>query len=118
LQQMLWLLDEHRPRGIVVIDGLAARFFHVWLGVTSEDKAAAMAGALPAGRKRTQVGSTHPGVFGAVGVARDLADRHLAAQRSRFARELSQRIVQWSETNRLSPIVLAGAGETVDAALV
>ena len=117
LQQMLWLFDEHRPRGIVVIDGITARFFHVWLGVITEDKAAAMAGELPAGRKRKLVGSSHPGVFGAVGVARDLADRHLAAQRGRFGRELAQRIAQWSETRKLSPIVLAGASEAIDAIL-
>lgn len=117
LQQMLWVLDEHRPRGVVMIDGTKARFFHLWLGLVTEDKAAAVESALPAGRKKKLVGSSHPGIFGAVGVARDVADDHLAAQRSRFGRELAGRIVRWSETHGLSPIVLAGAGEAIDAAL-
>lgn len=84
LQQMLWILDEHRPRGVVVLDGAKARFFHLWLGVITEDKAASVDSEFPAGRKKKLIGSSHPGIFGAVGVARDLADKHLAAQRSRF----------------------------------
>lgn len=116
LQQMLWILDEHRPRGVVVLDGAKARFFHLWLGVITEDKAASVDSEFPAGRKKKLIGSSHPGIFGAVGVARDLADKHLAAQRSRFGRVLAQRILRWSETHGLSPIVLAGVGEAIDAA--
>lgn len=117
LQQMLWVVDEHRPRGVVVVDGTRARFFHLWLGTIVEDKAAAFASEPPAGRKKKLVGSSHPGIFGAVGVARDFAASHAAVQRSRFARDLAQHIVHWIEDRRASPTVLAGAGDMVDAVL-
>jgi hypothetical protein len=118
LQQMLWVLDEHRPRGVVVVDDSKARFFHLWLGMITEDKTAAVAGDFPVGRKKQLVGSSHPRMFlKAGGVARDLADSHMAAQRRIFARELAQRIERWSEDRRVSPILLAGTGHVADATL-
>ncbi len=113
LQQMLWVLDEHRPRGVVVVDGTKAQFFYLWLGSITEDKEAAYVGDLPAGQKKKLVGSSHPAVFGPAGVARDYADSHAAAQRSRFARELAKHIARWSEERRASPLVLAGADDVV-----
>ena len=41
LQQMIWVLDEHRPRGAILIDGSGGRFFRFWLGTVTEDEAAA-----------------------------------------------------------------------------
>lgn len=38
LQQMAWVLDEHRQRGAVLIDGTGARFFRFWLGKVMEDE--------------------------------------------------------------------------------
>lgn len=76
-----------------------------------------MAGDLAPGRKKKLVGSSHPGVFGQVGVARDLAKSHLTAQRSRFVRELAQRVASWTETNAISPIAVAGAGDVGDMLL-
>jgi len=117
LEQMLWVLDEHQPRGVVVIEGTKARFFILWLGTISEDAGAAFEVDIAPGRKRKLVGSPRPGVFGQVGVARDFAKDHLMAQRSHFARELAQRIASWSEANAISPIALVGAGDVGDMVL-
>jgi hypothetical protein len=115
LQQMLWVVDEHRPRGVVVIEGSRARFFHLWLGSITEDKTAAISANTPAGRKKYLVGTSHPGVFKRHGFQRDRAADQKAAERSRFAREVAQRIASWGEERRISPIVLAGSNDLMDA---
>jgi hypothetical protein len=115
LQQMLWVVDEHRPRGVVVVESSKARFFHLWLGTIAEDKAAAVSADAPAGRRKYLVGTSHPDVFKRHGAQRDRAEDQKAAQRRRFAHELAQRIVSWSEERRISPIILAGSNDVVDA---
>jgi release factor family 10 len=118
LQQMLWVLDEHRPRGIVVADGSKARFFCLWLGKITEDKSAAFTGDFAPGRKKGLVGTSHPRMFSkAGGVDRDFSGSRMAVQRGRFARTLVPHLMQWSEERRLSPIAVVGVGDMVDRVL-
>lgn len=115
LQHMLWLLDEHRPRGVVVISGSGARFFEFFLGALTEDEPAAFSPDTSKWRLRYLVGPSHPGVTKRSGVQRDRARDHMAAQRKSFARELARRIGDWAKEKAISPIILAGASELASA---
>lgn len=39
LKQLLWLLDEHQPCGVAVVDHSGARFYRFWMGEVEEQKA-------------------------------------------------------------------------------
>src|SRR5581483_10409513 len=71
LQQMTWVLDEHRPRGAVLIDGSGARFFRFWLGVVTEDEGASYSVDLSSWRKPHLVGPSTSVVAKQHGVNRD-----------------------------------------------
>jgi hypothetical protein len=116
LQHMLWLLDEHRSRGVVVIEGSGARFFQFWLGSITEDRTAAFSADISSWRAKHLVGPSHPGVSKRHGVQRDRVRDRMAAHRNRFARELARRISRWAEEREIGPIVLAGINEMVDTA--
>lgn len=38
LGQLMWILDEHQPHGVLVVDRNGARFFRYWLGEIEEQK--------------------------------------------------------------------------------
>lgn len=115
LQHMLWLLDEHRPRGVVVVDGSGARFFEFFLGAITEDEPAAFSPDTSKSRLKHLVGPSHPGVSKRHGIQRDRARNHMTAQRKRFARELARRISDWANKRAISPVLLAGTNEIASA---
>lgn len=114
LQQMAWVLDEHRPRGAVLVDGSGARFFRFWLGTVSEDEPAAFFLDFSSWRKPHLVGPSTSGVGKQYGVQRDRVEGRIAAQRSRFAGTLAQRIARWASEGGLSPVVIVGGSGEVD----
>ena len=115
LQQMIWVLDEHRPRGAILIDGSGARFFRFWLGTVTEDEAAAFFIDYSSWRKPHLVGPSTSAVSKQYGVQRDRVKDRMAAQRSRFVRALADRIVSWSNEGRISPVLLVGGPGDVEA---
>jgi len=117
LQQMAWMLDEHRLRGAVLIDGSGARFFRFWLGSVTEDEAAKLFIDYSSWRKPHLAGTTVSGLGKQFGVQRDKFEERVAAQRRRFAHGLAQKIVQWASEGEMSPVVLVGMPEDVDEIL-
>lgn len=115
LQQMIWVLDEHRPRGAILIDGSGARFFRFWLGTITEDEAAAFSIDYSSWRKPHLVGPSTSAVPKQFGVQRDRIKDRMTAQRSRFDRVLADRIMSWSSEGGLSPILLVGGPGDVEA---
>lgn len=112
LQHMAWVLDEHRLRGAVLLDGSGARFFRFWLGTVAEDPSFAFSMDISSWRKPQLVGPSTPGVSKRSGVQRDRFATRAAEQRNRFLRQLAQRIIDWSKEAQINPIVLVGqAGE-------
>lgn len=109
LQQMTWVLDEHRPRGAIVIDGSGARFFRFWLGTVIEDEPAVFSVDISSWRKPHLVGPSTSAVAKQFGVQRDRVAARMAAQRDRFVRTLGQRVVAWSGERDLDQVVLVGA---------
>ncbi len=114
LQQMVWVLDEHRLRGAVLIGGAGARFFRFWLGTVAEDPPLMFSLDLSSWRKPHLVGPSTPGVAKQYGVQRDRVAARAAEQRSQFLNRLRQHIIDWSTDAQISPIVLAGEPKEIE----
>jgi hypothetical protein len=115
LHQMAWILDEHRPRGAVVVDGTGARFFRFWLGTVDENPEHAFSLDVSSWRKPYLVGPSTPGVSKRHGIQRDRVSARAAAQRQHFLKKVSHRITEWAEDANISRIVLIGSGEETGA---
>jgi peptide subunit release factor 1 (eRF1) len=115
LQQMMWVLDEHRPRGAIVIDGAGARFFRFWLGKVTEDEAAAFHVDYSSWRRPHLVGPSTSAVSKQHGVQRDRVAHRAEAQRDRFSRALRARIERWAAEEQVSPFVLVGDATETEA---
>jgi len=114
LQQMAWLLDEHRPRGAVVLDGNGARFFRFYLGAVTEDPPYRFSFDISSWRKPYLVGPSTSRVSKQSGIERDRVSARVAQRRKHFLTELSQRIPGWAKDADLSPVILIGGGSEVD----
>ena len=114
LQHMAWLLDEHRLRGAVLIGGSGARFFRFWLGFVEEDPTFAFSINISSWRKPHLVGPSTSGVSKQFGIQRDQVATRKAEQRNHFLRQLSKRIVDWSNEGQISPIILVGERAEVE----
>jgi hypothetical protein len=114
LHQMAWILDEHRPRGAVVIDGTGARFFRFWLGMVEESPQYAFSFDVSSWRKPYLVGPSTPGVSKQHGIQRDRVSARAGAQRQQFLKKASHRIAEWAKDANTSPIVLVGSVKEID----
>jgi hypothetical protein len=115
LHQMAWILDEHRPRGAVVIDGTGARFFRFWLGGVDESPQYACSFDVSSWRKPYLVGPSTPGVSKQHGIQRDRISTRATAQRQHFLKKTSHRIAEWANDGSIGPIVLVGKSEEIDS---
>jgi len=115
LQQMAWVLDEHRLRGAVLVDGTGARFYRFWLGTVTEDPALIFSLDVSTWRKPELVGPSSPGVSKRRGVQRDILADRIAEQRRRFLNRLPYRIADWREEADISSILLIGSSDEVTA---
>ena len=55
LKQFLWLLDEHQPGGVVVVDCVGVRLYRFWMGEVEEQKAERFALNTSQWRKKSPV---------------------------------------------------------------
>ena len=114
LQQMAWVLDEHRSRGAVLIDGFGARFFRFWMGTVTEEEAFPFSVDVSFWRTPHLVGPSTPGVSKRHGIARDRIASRAEEQRTKYLKQLSGRIVAWSEEGQIGPIVLVGKADELE----
>lgn len=114
LKQLFWLLDEHRPAGVVVTSRTEARFFRIWLGEIVEEARQAVVFDKSTWRKKDLVGPSHAGVGKRRGVQRDRFASRIQAQHARFAVALASRIQGWAERQRLRPVLLVGPNAMID----
>lgn len=117
LQQMSWVLDEHRLRGAVLITGSGARFFRFWLGRVVEDEPLGFSFDVSPWRKPHLVGPSTPGVSKRHGIQRDSITARMREQRKHFLRRLSHRIIDWAQEARISSILLLGKAEDTEVIL-
>lgn len=115
LKQLFWLLDEHRPAGVVVVSRTEARFFRIWLGEIVEEDRQPIVFDKSAWRKKDLVGPSHAAVGKRRGVHRDRFASRMQAQHARFAVAIASRIQRWAERQRLRPVLLVGPDAMIDA---
>jgi hypothetical protein len=114
LTQLLWLLDEHQPAGVVLVDRSGARFYRYWLGEMEEQAAEKFKLELGEWRKKHLMPPSHPGAYKTRGSQRDVFEQRVEAQYDRFFRDAAERIWQWSEREKVRPVFVAGPNETVE----
>ena len=92
--QLLWLANEHKPYGIVVVDHAGARFFHYWLGemVEYEEKKFAI-----------DVSQWKQGELGHV-----KGLRHMDSQYAHLCRETAQQAANFCTKKALAAVFLVG----------
>jgi peptide subunit release factor 1 (eRF1) len=115
LKQLLWLLDEHQPGGVAVIDRSGVRFYRHWMGEFEEQKAERFeldtsswrqkSGVRPArlGQRKTGLRSE-----------RDAVQQRTDAQYARIFRDTAKRIHEWAQREKLDPVFIVGPNETVE----
>jgi hypothetical protein len=114
LAPLLWLLEEHKPYGIVTVNKKRAQFFLYWLGemLALEDKE-----CIPAPSKEKEMGPVARafGVRVSRGTNRDVFEHHRDAQYSHYYREIAEKIHLWCATEHLQSLFLLGLGEATTA---
>jgi Bacterial archaeo-eukaryotic release factor family 10 len=114
-KQLLWILDEHRPVGAVVVKREAARFLRISFGEIVEDGESAVSVDTSAWRKKDLVGPSHPNVLKAKGSQRDAFESRVREQYARFFRELADHIREWANQRKISMVVLVGPNRILKA---
>ena len=113
LAQLLWLLDENKPCGIVVAGRKRACLYLYWLGeiFPREEKGF----RLQVTKKKEMGPVSRPGVRMSHGTNRDVFDHHVAAQYARFHRQIAESIEHWRAIESLESVFLIGLDEMVKA---
>lgn len=107
LGQLMWVLDEHQPYGILVVDRNGARFFRYWMGEIVEQKEDRFEIDLSQWRRRELVTGR--------GVDRDSFEQRVGAQYDRFFKDTAERCRTWREREQLSSVFVAGPTEAAEA---
>jgi hypothetical protein len=108
LTQLLWLMEEHRSAGVVLVDVAGARLLHYWMGHIAEEHGERLKIDTTEWRRKDLTPPSQPGVEMLRGSHRDSFERRLDAQRERFFSREGEHIRQWANRENLNPIFLAG----------
>ncbi len=112
LAQLFWLLDEHKPYGIVLVNRKHAQFFLYWLGemLAHEDKEFTLE---PSKEKEMGPVARSGGVRVSRGTGRDVFEHHLDAQFAHYYHEIAENIQRWSDAEHFQSMFLLGPVEMV-----
>jgi len=111
LARLFWLLDEHRPYGVVLADSKRAQFFLWWLGEMLELEE--MEFRLEASKEKEMGPVARPGVRMSRGTNRDVFEHHVGAQYAHFDREIAAQIGRWRAAESLDAVFLVGLSDMV-----
>lgn len=114
LTQMLWLMEEHRPCGVVLPDRSGARFFHYWMGEMTEDHDAQLKIDTSEWRRKDLMPPSLPGIEYVRGSDRDAFDHRIEANIVRFYAREAERIRAWADARKLQLILLIGPPKLVE----
>ncbi|WP_447983182.1 VLRF1 family aeRF1-type release factor [Nitrospira sp. Nam74] len=111
LTQLLWLLDEHQPSGVVVVDRSGARFYRFWMREVEEQKTERFTVDTSQWRVKNVVRSA-----GRTATAqRDAFEQRVAANYARLFREAGKRIGRWAAQEKLDMLFIAGTDDVVES---
>ncbi len=111
LAQFLWVLDEHRPVGIVLVGQKGARIFQYVLGELRDLETKEF--RLDVSRKKEMGPISRPGVRMSRGTDRDLYEHHVDAQYAHFHQQIAERIRYWTASESLDRVLLVGLEDMV-----
>jgi hypothetical protein len=109
LAQLFWLLDEHKPHGIVLVGQKRAQLFLWWLGemLELEEKEFRMEPS-----KEKEMGPvSRPGVRMSHGTNRDVFEHHVDAQYAHYHRQIAEDVDRWCAAEHLDSLFLVGLVE-------
>lgn len=115
LKQLLWILDEHRPVGAVLVKRDAARLFRISFGEIAEERKHAFSFDASAWRRKYLVGPSHPKMGKTKGSQRDAFEGRVTEQYERFFRELAKHIRHWAFLEKMSLVILAGPHRIIES---
>lgn len=114
LTQLLWLLDEHQPCGVAVVDRSGARFYRFWLGEVEEEKKERLELETAERLKKEAARPAHSGTQKTRGSQRDVFHQRIEAQYDKFFRDAASRAQDWASRVKLTPLILAGPSGTIE----
>jgi hypothetical protein len=109
LTQLLWLYDEHRPHGIVVVDRAGARYFRYRLGDWTALGEKDFRIDISHWRKKDLGKVAQPGIKKTRGSQRDDFDRRMNAQYARLCSETAEQVGKLCEKEGFLAIFLVGS---------
>jgi Bacterial archaeo-eukaryotic release factor family 10 len=115
LAQLLWLLDEHRPCGVVLVNRSGMRLFRFWLGELQEQRKETFRVDRSAWRKKHLMPPSHPGVLKNRGAEHDRFEQRVAAHYQRIYRKAARELQQWVAKQKANPVLIAGPGDIAEA---
>jgi hypothetical protein len=116
LSQMLWLMDEHRPCGVVLADRAGARFLQYWMGELTQEHEARLNIDTSDWRRKDLSPPSEPGVEAMRGSHRDAFERRVEAQYVSFYSKQAEQIRAWADARKLNPLFLIGSPKLVELA--
>ena len=110
LAQLFWLLDEHKPHGIVLVGQKRAQLFLWWLGemLELEEKEFRME---PSKVKEMGPVSRAAGVRMSHGTNRDVFEHHVDAQYAHYHRQIAEHAGLWCAAEHLDSLFVVGLVE-------
>ena len=107
LAQLFWLLDEHKPHGIVLVGQKRAQLFLWWLGemLELEEKEFRME---PSKVKEMGPVSRPAGVRVSRGTDHDVYEHHVDAQYAHYQREIAKHVDLWCAAEHLDSLFVVG----------
>ncbi|MGH9563796.1 MAG: VLRF1 family aeRF1-type release factor [Terracidiphilus sp.] len=114
LKQLLWLLDEYQPSGIVTIDRSGARFFRSWMGELEERSAQLYSIDTSQWRQKSGVRPARLGQRKTSRSERDAFEQRVETRYSKIFKNVAKRIEEWAQEEELDPVFLAGAQAAID----
>jgi hypothetical protein len=110
LAQLFWLLDEHKPHGIVLVGQKRAQIFLWWLGemLELEEKEFRLE---PSKVKEMGPVSRAAGVRVARGMDHDVYEHHVDAEYAHYHRQIAVHVNLWCAAEHLDSLFLVGLVE-------
>ena len=110
LSQLFWLLDEHKPHGIVLVGQKRAQIFLWWLGemLELEEKEFRME---PSKVKEMGPVSRAAGVRVSRGKDHDVFEHHVDAEYAHYHRQIAEHVNLWCAAEHLNSLFVVGLVE-------
>ncbi len=114
VSQLLWIVDEHRPYCIVVLDRARARFFRYWLGEMVELEEKKFPIDISQWKKKELGHVAHPTIRKTRGSQRDTFEHRMDAQYGRLCRETAEHAKSICGKGGLTALFLVGSDRLIE----